>query len=542
MKAKINHIVKLIRRNKAITRTLCVVLSLIMVFHIIPSTIFSEASELLNGNVTGDGLIQSTEDVAGANSSIDPFEVVELREDYTKHFRLSDGSYVAAQYNYPIHSLDENGEWQDIDNELSKSGSEFSNESARIKFAKKINGSSNLFTMHDGNTKITLNLIGAERGTKGTVTNGNDEGEETELQKMLNLEKLSASILYENILDGVDLEYVAYSMNVKENIIVKEKKDSYSYSFELKLNGLTPALTHSGSIELADDSGEIKYVIPAPIVFDAHGVHAPSDAASYTLTHENGKKYILTVSASSDWMNADGRVFPVTIDPAVTVSNSNVVDTYVDIEDEYFSGTTSTTLYASNTKWSYWRTTVLPTIPQSANIVSATISIHTTSNTTATSYLGVYEATSLWDPTHSMYIHYQHGDGCYESYASDYQTVCGAQTYSFDITKTAKKWYNEQLYNRGVVFKNAPGRNANVEFYSNEASGSQRPVLTISYRDMKGIEAYWPYSSHSAGISGNGNVNLSNGNLVFTIPTLSTTDSIFSYTPYLTYDSYLADK
>ena len=32
------------------------------------------------------------------------------------------------------------------------------------------------------------------------------------------------------------------------------------------------------------------------------------------------------------------------------------------------------------------------------------------------------------------------------------------------------------------------------------------------------------------------------GTLVFTIPTLITTDSILSYTPYLTYDSYLANE
>ena len=37
---------------------------------------------------------------------------------------------------------------------------------------------------------------------------------------MMNLEKLSASILYENVLDGVDLEYIAYSMNIKDNIFL----------------------------------------------------------------------------------------------------------------------------------------------------------------------------------------------------------------------------------------------------------------------------------------------------------------------------------
>ena len=544
MKAKINHIVKLIRRNKAITRTLCVVLSLIMVFHIIPSTIFSEASELLNGNVTGDGLIQSTEDVAGANSLIDPFEVVELREEYTKHFRLSDGSYVAAQYNYPIHSLDENGEWQDIDNELSKSGSEFSNESARIKFAKKINGSSNLFTMHDGNTKITLNLIGAERGTKGTVTNGNDEGEETELQKMLNLEKLSASILYENILDGVDLEYVAYSMNIKENIIVKEKKDSYSYSFELKLNGLTPTLTESGNIELTDDdTGEVKYVIPAPTVFDANGVHAPSDVAAYTLVHENGKKYILTVSASSDWMNAEERVFPITVDPAVMQRGTSVIDVNInsanptvqtnDVQD-------LTVMDNNHTMLIHWKMTSLPTVPTSARIIEAYVSLCLRSGYGA--YVGAYEVLKDWDSTLTWesYKNTSNPQGSTLTNLVDYQQMTFPGYYDWNITELAIKWYRDSYDNFGVAFGSVKINNTSATFYSNETNN--KPALTVIYRDMKGIESYWPYFSHNAGTAGNGNVNLANGNLILTGPTVTATDNIFGYTPYLTYDSSMSNK
>ena len=43
-------------------------------------------------------------------------EVVSLREENVKHFHLEDGSYVAAQYNYPVHYVDENGEYIAINN------------------------------------------------------------------------------------------------------------------------------------------------------------------------------------------------------------------------------------------------------------------------------------------------------------------------------------------------------------------------------------------------------------------------------------------
>lgn len=50
------------------------------------------------------------------------YEVEELREASEKHFRMSDGSYIAVQYDYPVHYEDEDGAWQEIDNTLALAG------------------------------------------------------------------------------------------------------------------------------------------------------------------------------------------------------------------------------------------------------------------------------------------------------------------------------------------------------------------------------------------------------------------------------------
>ena len=44
-------------------------------------------------------------------------EVTELRSEYEKHYRLTDGSFMAVQYQVPVHYEDE-GQWVDIDNTL----------------------------------------------------------------------------------------------------------------------------------------------------------------------------------------------------------------------------------------------------------------------------------------------------------------------------------------------------------------------------------------------------------------------------------------
>ena len=544
MKNYILNILSCLRRHNAFVRALSFGLCLVMVFYVIPSTIYAKAAEL--GGDNSESIVPHSDTAASSEPSvIDPFEVVELREETAKHFRLSDGSYVAAQYNYPVHSLDENGEWQDIDNVLTKNGSEFTNESARIKFAKKINGSSTLFALHDGNNKITLNLIGAEKGTKGEVTNRTDAEEDTELQKMMNLEKLSSSIIYRDILDGVDIEYVAYSMNVKENIIVKEKKSSYTYSFELKLNGLTPALTESGDIELSDDdTGEIRYVIPAPVVYDASGVYAPAEASAYTLTHENGKKYVLTIAADSAWMNAEERAFPVVIDPAVNKAGTaaTVIDVNINSANPDMQTNNNhelTVMDNSRKMLIHWKTTSLPHVPSSARITEVYVSLRLISGYGA--YVGAYEVTTDWDSTLTWnkykYDHY----GASEINLLDYHQMSFSSPYqSWNITEVAKKWYADSADNYGIAFANMSMNTSNATFCS--AESDFMPGVTVIYRDMKGLESYWPYSSHSAGTAGDGHVNLANGNLVFTIPTLTATDNIFSYTPYLTYDSNMSNN
>ena len=109
------------------------------------------------------------------------------------------------------------------------------------------------------------------------------------------------------------------------------------------------------------------------------------------------------------------------------------------------------------------------------------------------------------------------------------------------MTPIVKKWYGGQNY--GLMLAPATGTTfeGTAKFRSNDYSvGLKRPQLCISYRDMKGVEDYLSYSSQSAGFAGAGSVNHANGNLVFAIPTLTSTDALLPFTPTLVYNSSLA--
>ena len=398
MKTTLKKLARFLTNQKAAVKITSSVLVLVLLFFAVPTVVYAEIADAVGsvGN-TADGSVEDKASSSGSEIKGVLYEDLSKREESVKHFHLEDGSFVAAQYNYPVHVADEEGNLVDIDNSLSSGllDTEYSTPDSRIKFAKKITGNSTLFTLHDGDTKLSLSLAGAKKGIKGSVTNGEDAEESTELQKMMNLEKLSSSILYKDILDGVDLEYVVHSLNVKENIIVKEQKDLYSYSFELKLNGLSAELLADGDIAILDADGKEKYRIPAPVVYDSAKTYAPASASAYTLTNTNGGKYTLTVTVDSLWMNSEDRAFPVTIDPAIISSSNQTHDTCLDEQDIYAQYGNSDRLPISFLQTVYWKVETLPVLPPSAYIYDAKINYYVEEVYTE-NYVAAYPVTGAW--------------------------------------------------------------------------------------------------------------------------------------------------
>ena len=528
------------------------ILSMLIIFYMVPITVSAKESdgESLPLGEAVESTSTVTEDKSESENS-EIYEVIDLRDANTKHFRLPDGSYVAAHYDYPVHYLDEYGDFEDIDNRLSDSGSEFSTENARVKFIKKITGNGNIFTLHENNAKITMGLVGAEKKTAGVVTSvGNsDDYIEDALGKLMNLENISSTIRYSDILDGVDIEYVVHSLNIKENIIVKERKDSYSYTFTIELNNLEAVLSDDGNVYISNTDGEVKYIIPAPVVYDADKVYAPDGASGYDLFEVGNGKYELTVTVSAEWMNDLSRAFPVTVDPPIEGVQGNLVDLYVDKNSP--SSITGTEIYlkVSRTQRSYIRfdNSYFGSIPTGASIVQAQLNIIGRKISSATPKVGIYKVTSSWnnllnyDKTQSAF-----SSGALDDNVLDY-AIIGASgvRYGFDITELYEGWINGES-NYGVALKLIDENTAEQAwFYSSEYNSGNdfsEPVLLVTYIYNDGLESYFPTSTHSAGVGGAGSINLATGRLTLAIPTLTATDNLFGFTPTLVYNSSIAGK
>ena len=116
------------------SRFFCIVMSFAILIASLPLTsgalTFSDISAPDPNTYSADGVYVIAEDTA-------------KRNEFEKHYLLSDGSMIAVSYAEAVHYLDGNGEWDDVDNRFSyetKTGKYVSNTPGfSVSFAQNAN-------------------------------------------------------------------------------------------------------------------------------------------------------------------------------------------------------------------------------------------------------------------------------------------------------------------------------------------------------------------------------------------------------------------
>ena len=484
------------------------------------------------------GLTNETEQSDVSSDGTDPFgdgariigEDESLRTEDTKHFILSNGTKIAARYEVPVH-YEVNGEWKDIDNTLTLQDSVdaddikgFVNTASGVRFKFASNSkSAKLFRMKFDEYEVSWGLASNNVNNVSPVVAGKPSFEELdENERATALENLSSVVRYADIFDGVDIEYVVRGNDVKENIVIKEKQDSYSYKFEIKTKKLTASLEEDGSVSLKNNSGETVLVIPSPFMYDANG--DPSQEVSFDLVKKNGNgKYELTVTADKTWV--DNAAFPVTVDPYLCVEKSKTA-----FETSWFTASkpnahTETYSFIAGKKdgtknRGYIKVLALPALSPSDVVTNASLvmcqggSIFPTSTSSKGAF--VYEA-----PTFSgTYPTWRQLEGKSLGDALDYnkRTIANDTFISFNITRAVKKWYKSPSSNNGLIFIGSnenSSSDAFIRYWGEDNGAVYRPRLYVSYLNCRGIENYQSYHTSSAASAGTGYVNDFSGDLTF---------------------------
>ena len=208
---------------------------------------------------------------------------------------------------------------------------------------------------------------------------------------------LSGSVItYPGIFANTDVRYQMQGDAVKEDLILQKYSNLNTFSFELKLNGVTPVVEKDGTIPFSDSKGNKQWFLAKPYMTDAKGKY--SEKVTLTLRQESGKTFV-DVIADQSFLQDPATQYPVTIDP--TIDNWDVQ------RDNFVASAFPTSIYSSNTYMdtdynSYFGSTrslvkfYLSSLPSDSNITSANFNAYQTITDATNASIDAYRVTSGW--------------------------------------------------------------------------------------------------------------------------------------------------
>lgn len=482
-------------------RIISLLLTFILLISSIPITAYDQTTDELKTTIdtnVSNNEIPSSDFEFSDNKIIS--EIVSRREESVKHFDLGQGNYQAIAYGKAVHRKDADGNWQDIDNRLylNEKNTLYSTIDGRTTVSSTANTSESLISLNENGYTISMTPICSTSKINSPAEIINHSENTVSYERAKDTEKLAqisntTKVKYKNVFTSTDIEYILTSNDIKENIIVNKPKDDYEYSFRLTLTNLKPKLTETGEIILYDlSTGENKYIIPAPFMYDANGKY--SYDVRYELIDSNSE-YIIRIIADKEWINSSDRAFPLTIDP--TIKASILFDTYINSSSPATNYGSSEELWISSSKISFLRCS-MPTLPSGCQFSSARLYVYYYyySNVTSNSITaGAYQILNSWNETGSNGLTWNIANQNTNMGISTTRLSTGnlsgsrgayidsPQITSFDVTAAADSWYNSSSSNYGIALKYETGTNSAVILKSYETYSDYTAYYIVTYTE-----------------------------------------------------------
>lgn len=302
------------------------------------------------------------------------------------------------------------------------------------------------------------------------------------------------SIVYDEAYgENTKLVYTPMLSGVKEDIVLNGYTANPNYTFTLETDGLF-VHNNDGSYYLADsDKTEPIFYLGEILIYDAVG--KPSVGTMTVSAIIEGEKYLLTVTADSDFLSDPTTMYPVTIDPSITVSDSTTTGSIIDspIFEGYPDRNFATYLFnrvgtPSEEAYGIGRTVVKLSGLTSSNEYK-TISANQITNVTfyakeasggSTQYINLYPLTSntTWTETSVTW----NNIGSHTTSVNYGNTMYNGQWTAFNITYLVKAWKNETYpADAGFIMTNENEANDKCFYSSEYPTSSYRPYVVMTY-------------------------------------------------------------
>ncbi len=219
----------------------------------------------------------------------------------------ADGSVTRQLYQDPVNYQAADGTWQPIDTKLAR-------------------GSDGRWHVGANSTKVSMRADAAATGdhlVSVTLPTGQTVGYDIQGGSVSSPAVSGDTATYRSVLPDTDLRLTTVAGGVQENLVLNSPQAASDWVFPLSLQGLTPRLASDGSVDLVDASGAVAARFPHGYMQDSKfnpqtGAMAGSGAVSFSLVTVDGSA-ALKVSADRAWLADPARVYPVIVDPTVSI-------------------------------------------------------------------------------------------------------------------------------------------------------------------------------------------------------------------------------
>ena len=393
-------------------------------------------------------------------------------------YKKESGENVAFLYHYDVKYRDKNGNIKDKSKEIVRDGLLSS-----TSFKTKDNDILSYFSVNDdGNVEVKT--VYGEYSIVSVIENRNKGNRITAVRDT------EDTLTYRNAVDtGIHLMYEAEYNGVKEYIVL-DANSGNKFTFTMDFTGLIPKLADDNSILLLNADGETVLTIPPIYVEDSAAEKHSTYENTVKLTLGKGNRYTLEITVDEDFLNDEGTVYPVYVDPYIVPDKNNIDDAYVREgmpNKNYSTNTTNQvgqTLF-NNRSYTYIKFNNLAFVSSYQNILSAYYQTYETSGTNDSVLVDVLPASASWSDTtitwnNQPYYHEEiitkaiaGGESRANVYADEYDIADYGEIgiVRFFISNLVRGWA-QGLPNYGIVLRSSYDTGM-VKFASSENTNNQ---------------------------------------------------------------------
>ncbi|MBL8932398.1 MAG: RHS repeat protein [Kineosporiaceae bacterium] len=423
-------------------------------------------------------------------------EVESLRDELTTTWANPDGTLTTEAHVAPIRFRNAQGRWRDVDLDLTILADGTVGPKGH---PKGLNLAGPRAASGKGTASAPVSDLGRVDESRGKAERSLVFGWSGRLPAPT---IAGTTATYPDVSPEIDVVVSARRTGFEQDIVIKTPAalaaavktagaKPVSWSFPLKLNGLTARAQDDGSIAFLDGNDQTVSQLVAPSAWDGavdarSGEHTATSPVAMTVKATGPNRAVVTLTPDRAWLTDPARVFPITIDPTYASGSTYAsFDTYVSKAYPTTAYSTSTELRVGTYNGGTDAARSFLTFPLAGilgkDIVSGSLSLYETHSWSCTAKpfnvhyaLGTTTSTT-WNTQPAAGT--QYGS---TSAARGYSSSCPAGRVNLDVSDLVKWWATTSSSHGGIRLSASETDNEGWKKFASSESATD-PLVSYTY-------------------------------------------------------------